>query len=483
MKATLIYPHQLFFDRIFKKSEIYYLIEDPLFFTQYKFHKQKLIFHRASMKAYAAEASSTGATIRYIDALELSDSGLIAKILNKDKILDVTFTALDDFWLDKRVKNSLNAAKIKFTELPNPHFLTSLETIQSYKPKKDFFYFHDFYISQRKSLNILVKGGKPEGGKWSFDSENREKLPQSIQLPKQLKIKETIHTKEALKYVEANFSTNPGLHSSALYPTTRAEAIAWMEDFFQNKYSNFGRYEDAISQKESLLFHSLFTPLLNVGLISPKEVVERALIAEAPLNSKEGFIRQIIGWREFIRLIYLRYGSKQRTGNYLNNQRPLSKKFYDGSTGILPFDNSVKRVMESGYCHHIERLMILGNFMLLCDIHPDSVYQWFMELFIDSYDWVMVPNVYGMSQYADGGLMTTKPYISGSNYVIKMSDFKKAPWCEVWDALYWRFIDNNYDLIRKNPRMSVMAGMRDKLQASGSLSARLKVAEKFLSSL
>lgn len=435
------------------------------------------------MKAYEADMSKSGAILKYIDAARLKDSGEIADLLIKDGIDEVIFTALEDCWLDRRVKNALTKSEIKFKEMPHPHFLTSIQTIKNYQPKGNFFYFHDFYITQRKSRKILLENGKPEGGKWSFDAENRERLPKQIKLPPPLKIKDTAITKEASKYIETYFTSNPGVSNLPLYPTTRAEAISWMDDFFENKYSNFGRYEDAISQNEPLLFHSLFTPLLNVGLISPAELVERALNAEAPLNSKEGFIRQIIGWREFIRLIYIRHGTKQRTENFLNNQRPLSTKFYDGTTGVVPFDNSVKRVIESGYCHHIERLMVLGNFMLLCDIHPNGVYQWFMELFIDSYDWVMVPNVYGMSQYADGGLMTTKPYISGSNYILKMSNFKKGPWCEIWDALYWRFINNNYELIRKNPRMSVMAGMRDKLMASGALAMRIKTAEDFLATL
>ena len=483
MKATIIYPNQLFFDHSFQKKETYYLIEDPLFFTQYKFHKQKLIFHRASMKAYAADASKSGAILKYVEASALGTSEDIADILIKDGVDEVILTSLEDCWLEKRVRAALTKSGIKYKELPHPHFLAPILTIKNYQPKGNFFYFHDFYIAQRKSRKILLENGKPEGGKWSFDAENREKLPRKVELPQPLKIKETTLTKEALKYVETNFAANPGVGDAPLYPTTRTEAVEWMNDFFESKYSNFGRYEDAISQKEGVLFHSLFTPLLNVGLISPAELVERALNAEAPLNSKEGFIRQIVGWREFVRLIYIRYGTKQRTGNFLKNKRPLSSKFYNGTTGIAPFDNSVKRVIESGYCHHIERLMVLGNFMLLCDIDPDSVYQWFMELFIDSYDWVMVPNVYGMSQYADGGLMTTKPYISGSNYILKMSDFKKGPWCEIWDALYWRFINNHYELIRKNPRMSVMAGMRDKLKASGTLDARIKTAEDFLASL
>jgi len=220
--------------------------------------------------------------------------------------------------------------------------------------------------------------------------------------------------------------------------------------------------------------------MMNIGLLTPKQIIDRTLTksAEVPMNSLEGFIRQVAGWREFIRLVYLQAGSRQRTTNCWNLSRALPASFYDGSSGILPFDQSVRRVLDSAYCHHIERLMVLGNFMLLCDIHPNKVYQWFMELFIDAYDWVMVPNVYGMSQHADGGLMTTKPYISGSSYILKMSDYKKGDWCEVWDALYWRFVDREKEFFRSNHRMRVMVGQLDRM---GSRLDHLKrVADTFL---
>jgi deoxyribodipyrimidine photolyase-related protein len=195
----------------------------------------------------------------------------------------------------------------------------------------------------------------------------------------------------------------------------------------------------------------------------------------------EGFIRQVIGWREFIRLVYLTHGREQRTRNFWGLTRGIPTAFYNGTTGIEPVDTVIRRVLRTGYCHHIERLMILGNFLLLCDITPNAVYQWFMELFIDAYDWVMVPNVYGMSQHADGGLMTTKPYISGSSYVLKMSDFKRGPWCAVWDALYWRFIDRHADFFAANPRMAVMVKMKEKL--GGRLKEHLGVADAFLHKL
>jgi len=223
--------------------------------------------------------------------------------------------------------------------------------------------------------------------------------------------------------------------------------------------------------------------MLNIGLLSPRQVIDAATgqMERVPLNAMEGFVRQVIGWREFVRLVYRTRGRRQRTQNFWRFSRGMPASFYDGSTGIDPVDHVIRQVLRTGYCHHIERLMVLGNFMLLCEIEPDAVYQWFMELFIDAYDWVMVPNVYGMSQYADGGLMTTKPYVSGSRYVLKMSDFKRGPWCAVWDALYWRFIDRHAEYFAGNPRMAMMAKMRIKLGAK--LDEHLQVAETFLTQL
>jgi deoxyribodipyrimidine photolyase-related protein len=181
------------------------------------------------------------------------------------------------------------------------------------------------------------------------------------------------------------------------------------------------------------------------------------------INSVEGFIRQVIGWREFMRAVYLMAGEKERPSNFWGHKRKLPDSFYGALTGIEPVDHVIRQVTSSAYCHHIERLMVLGNFMLLCEIDPGEVYRWFMEMFIDAYDWVMVPNVYGMSQYADGGLITTKPYISSSNYILKMSDFPRGDWCDVWDALYWRFIDRHRDVFAGNPRMRVMTFQLDRM--------------------
>jgi deoxyribodipyrimidine photolyase-related protein len=237
--------------------------------------------------------------------------------------------------------------------------------------------------------------------------------------------------------------------------------------FFEKRFYHFGAFEDAIVSSELVLHHSVLTPMLNVGLLTPNEIIDEALKFasenEVPINSLEGFVRQIMGWREFIRSIYHLHGNRERTTNFWNFNRKIPASFWNGTTGIEPIDQTIKKILESGYCHHIERLMVLGNFMLLCEFDPDEVYVWFMTLFIDAYDWVMVPNVYGMSQFADGGIFATKPYISGSNYILKMSDFKSGSWQKTWDGLFWNFMDRHRDFFLKNPRLGMLVRSWDKM--------------------
>jgi deoxyribodipyrimidine photolyase-related protein len=226
--------------------------------------------------------------------------------------------------------------------------------------------------------------------------------------------------------------------------------------------------------------------MLNIGLLSPSQIIDKAIAYardhDIPVNSLEGFVRQILGWREYIRAVYTAKGTTERKKNYWSHQRKIPPSFWSGTTGIVPVDDAIKRLLSTGYNHHIERLMVLGNFMLLCEFDPDEVYKWFMEMYIDSYDWVMVPNVYGMSQYADGGMMSTKPYISGSNYIMKMSNYAKGEWSEIWDALFWRFIYKHKEMFAKNPRMSMMAVQVNKMDEE-KLKQHLNRAEMFLSSL
>lgn len=483
--AALVYPHQLFDPHpALDGADTIVLVEDPLYFTQYPFHQQKLVLHRASMKAYAAKLQADGHTVLYLDSAQLDNTSDVGKHLTRAKVKRVQLVDVSDSWLERRLTDALQKAKIELVVLPDPHFLTSRERITEYTRGKKKLFFTDFYIQQRKRLKLLLEDGeKPVGGQWSFDPDNRKKLPANATVPKVSWPKGNAFVIEAQEYVKQNFADNYGTTAEFRYPIDHKQARAWLKQFVRDRLALFGDYEDAITTKHEIVFHSVLTPMLNTGLISPQEVIDEVMkhADDVPLNSLEGFLRQMIGWREFMRLVYLTHGSKQRNSNFWKLTKPMPKGFYDGTTGIEPVDHVIKQVLRTGYCHHIERLMVLGNFLVLCDIHPDAVYQWFMELFIDAYDWVMVPNTYGMSQQADGGLMTTKPYISGSAYVLKMSDFKRGPWCPIWDALYWRFIDKHTEFFAANPRMAMMAKMKDKL--GDKMIEHRRVAEAFLEKL
>ena len=483
MLAGLVYPHQLFAEHpALRGCDVCVLVEDPLYFRQYSFHVQKLVLHRASMQAYAAALSRKHRKVRYVEASELKATGDLAAILKKEGVTAVQLVEPSDDWLRSRLEAGTLRAKLACKFLADPHFLCSPEEFaQHLAGRKRKLFFTDFYVEQRKRQGILLeRNGKPTGGKWSFDPENRKKLPKGTKVPKVWQPKAGREVLEARDYVASEFPHAFGASAEIVYPISHAEARKGLEDFLDHRFAQFGDYEDAIESNEPFLFHSLLTPALNVGLLSPGEVVDAALerADEVPLNSLEGFIRQVIGWREYIRGVYHVYGRKQRCGNAWGHRRKLPASLYDGTTGIEPVDTVIRSVLKYGYCHHIERLMILGNFMMLCEIEPDEVYRWFMELFVDAYDWVMVPNVYGMSQHADGGLMTTKPYISGSAYVLKMSNFKRGAWCEVWDGLYWRFIDRHRSFFAGNPRMSVMAKQCERM--GEKLTRHKDVAERFL---
>ena len=446
------------------------------------------MFHRASMKHYAELLQKQGYKVHYIDSTSPeSDVRLLIKKLASEKVRELLYTDPADNWLEKRIVATAGSYKMMLQKSDSPNFLNTVqETADFFQGRKTYFQ-TDFYVWQRKQKKILVDEQlKPEGGKWTFDAENRKAFPKGEIIPVISFPKEDLLVQEAKSYTENYFKNNYGSSENFIYPVTHHDAEKWLQDFLDQRFEKFGIYEDAMVANESFLYHSILSPLLNVGLLTPQQIVSSALKTgkkkNIPLNSLEGFIRQIIGWREFIRLVYEREGTKQRTKNYWRFKRKIPSSLWNGTTGIEPIDVVIKKTLETGYCHHIERLMVLGNFMLLCEFDPDEVYRWFMELFIDAYDWVMVPNVYGMTQFADGGLMTTKPYISGSNYLMKMGDWKKGKWTATWDGLFWRFMHVHRDFFSKNPRLGMLLKTFDKMPKEKQV-AHLSAANQFLKQL
>ncbi|MFT5751035.1 MAG: deoxyribodipyrimidine photolyase-related protein [Dokdonia sp.] len=487
----LIFPNQLFEEStLCDKEHPVYLIEEFLFFKQFPFHKQKIAFHRASMKQYETFLIGRTYEVEYIDATQnISDIRVLIPQLAAQGVTRLSYIDPIDNWLQKRIESSCSKHSIERTVYDSPMFLNTKEDLQPFfRSDKKKYHQTTFYNDQRAKRNILIDpDGKPSGGKWSFDAENRKKYPaKKTPPPIQFPDVDTYYT-EACEYVTKNFSKHLGqLTTSSLYPTNFETTKQWFQQFLAQRFVEFGAYEDAIVAENSILNHSVLTPMLNVGLIRPDEVIAQSLaFAKAnnvPINSLEGFVRQIIGWREFIRGMYESRGSFERTQNFWNFKRKIPSSFYDGNTGIYPIDQTIKKILQTGYCNHIERLMVLGNFMMLCEFDPNEVYRWFMELFIDSYDWVMVPNVYGMSQFSDGGLMATKPYISGSNYLMKMSNYKKGDWQVIWDGLFWRFMDTHRGFFKSNPRLGMLVAMFDKMP-SEKRQLHIETAEEYLDTL
>jgi deoxyribodipyrimidine photolyase-related protein len=436
-----IFPTQLFYTLKLDKKYNYYLIEEPRYFTDFKFNRIKLIYHRASMKCYYDHLISHHYNVEYI---EYNDVEKLYKTIK-----EVTFIDPIDYKIKKKLKMKCNI-------LPDIQFLLSEKEIID---NKDVFYkngrYHNdlFYKFMRKKLNILMKDGKPIG-KWSYDSENRNPLPKNIVVPDIKPIKENKYTKEAKEYIEKNFPNHYG-ELNHYYPIDRKGALKWLVQFFKERFKQFGNYEDAISE-EPFLFHSVLTPMLNIGLLLDHEVVDKAIEYyehhSIPIEDFEAFIRQVIGWRTYIYSIY-RLEPEIINENQLNHHKKITKDWWKG-IGIEPIDDLIQKINKYGYVHHIERLMVLGNWMLLNEIHPKEVYRIFMEWTVDAYDWVMVGNTV-MTAYNSNKLMT-RPYFSSSNYIIKMSHYKKGEWSKEWDKQYYRFIHKHSEMLSKNYSTAIL---------------------------
>jgi len=474
--VLLLYPNQLFsLEYLPKEVDQVIMIEEPMLFgndQQYPmyFHKQKLVFLRASMRRYIEEILwPAGYQVDYVEFHQIKETGdIVNKLQHFDKV--EYFDPNDDV-IARRLSTSIQGLEDRpeINILESPNFYLTNNEVDDFFANKQKANFANFYLWQRERFNILIdsKTYKPVGGKLSYEDVVHKRLPKDHVLPSFQVYGSNDFTSEAKLYVNHHFPENPGSVDDFPWPTNHKKANEWLDEFLKNRLNDFAEYEDAIDGHAPWQYHSGLSVLLNVGLLNPHEVIQRALERHekipAPIESIESFVRQILGWREYIRGIYRKHNVQLRTANTFGHNRRLTADWYTGTTGIPPVDDVINKTLTRGYAHHVERLMILGNIMFLCDFHPDDVCRWFMEMYVDAYDWVMVPNVYGMSQFADGGSMTSKPNISSSNYILKMSHYEKGDWCDIWDGLYWRFIEKNQERFKKDPKMSIAVAQLNKL--------------------
>ncbi len=469
------------------KPDAIFMAEDIGLCTYVRHHQQKIVLFLAAMRSYHDSLKAAGYDVHYVELEPDSSTPYEERLANAIDALGADVLVhfeIEDKAMEDRIVEFAAGRDMAREEILSPMFLTSRAEFAGYAASGKTLRMADFYKRARRRESLLLDDdGEPEGGRWSFDEDNRKKLPKNVEPPPVESPGWTPHVDTVVELVAWHFAEHPGDAKDFWWPTTRRQALDWLDAFVRERLELFGPYEDAMTTRSSTVFHSAITPVLNLGLVTPREVVER-VIAEyrarkLPLQSIEGFVRQVIGWREFIRGVYREHSETMDESNFFGHERGLTAAWYEGTTGIVPLDDTIRTAQTLGWTHHIPRLMVAANLMTLAEIHPREAHRWFMEMYVDSSEWVMGPNVYGMGLFSDGGIFATKPYICGSNYLKKMSDYSSGDWCDVVDGLYWRFIDRHRDFFAGNPRLALMPRALDR-QKPARLEAIFSAAEEFL---
>ena len=457
-------------------------------FYEIKHHKQKITLLVSALRHLIEKINHKNVIHQKIEKNKKHDLvKLLKKIISDENVNKIIIAKPSDFKIYKDLMFFSQSSNIELEVLDDRKFISSASDFSEWASDKKTRIQEYYYRWLRKKYNIFMnEEGKPVGDKWNFDKDNRKGIKQlKSDIPERKKLVPDQITFDAMVDVEECFPKSIGTLENFSWATTHEEAENLLEDFIERYLLNYGSFQDAINKENTFMFHSLLSPYLNCGLLDPKICIEKAekkyyeSNGEIPINSVEGFIRQVLGWREFIKGVYWENMPKYKNLNYWSHKNKLNSNWYEGTTGIPPLDDAINESSEFAYSHHINRLMIIANLMNLTGINPNDMYRWFMEMYIDSYDWVMVPNVYGMGSYADGGIFSTKPYICGSSYMLKMSNYKKDEWCDTVDGLYWRFVDKNIDFFKSNPRLAVMTRSLEKMDKERKKTI-FKKAEKFI---
>ncbi len=440
-------------------------------------HVKKIAFLFAVMRHFAEDLRADGWTVEYtkLDDPENSGSidGELLRYAIKHDACEVLATEPGEFRLIER----LEAMPLDVLSFEDRRFIARHEDFETWADGRKQLRMEYFYRDMRRKTGLLMDGDQPEGGKWNYDHDNRKPAPDALTYSGPMCFTPDTITEEVLTLVETRFTGSFGALTPFWFAATRAQAKQHLTRWLKEALPSFGDYQDAMLSGERFLYHSITSLYIHVGLLDPLEVCQAAEEAyksgQAPLNAVEGFIRQIIGWREYMRGIYFHEGPDYTTRNTLNHSRHLPSFFWDANTDMACIRDTVEATRDEAYAHHIQRLMVTGNFALLAGIDPAEVHEWYLAVYADAYEWVEAPNVIGMSQFADGGIVGSKPYISSGNYINKMSNYCKGCAYNVKDktgdtacpfnTLYWHFLDRHRDRFENNPRMAQMYRTWDRM--------------------
>ncbi len=455
------------------KTDVILMVEVAEEATYVRHHKQKLVFVFSAMRHFADELRARGFEVDYVKlhAPENSGSfeGELLRACEQHKAEQVVVTEPGEWRVWQKMLDWRETLPVPVEIREDSRFFASREDFAHWASERKSLRMEFFYRDLRRKTGILMKGEEPEGGAWNYDAENRKSLPAKTRLPHRKRFEPDAITRDVMELVKSRFDNHFGDLEPFGWAVTRKDALLALDHFIADCLPNFGDYQDAMKQDEDFLFHSLISPYLNIGLLVASEVCEKALGAyergEAPLNAVEGFIRQILGWREYVRGIYWTQMPAYKTTNALMAKRKLPAFFWTAETGLNCLRQVIDVTRRTGYAHHIQRLMITGNFALLAGIDPSEVEDWYLLVYLDAYEWVELPNVHGMVLFADGGLLASKPYAASGAYIDRMSDYcagckfdpkiKSGPKACPFNPLYWNFLIENETRLSKNPRMAM----------------------------
>ena len=443
-------------------------------FYEINHHKHKIAFLISSLRRFVNQQKHKKIIHKKITKnYKFNLNSYLKELISDYKFTKIIATKPSDFKTNKDLMFFCQSNNIDLEILEDKRFISAESDYFDWSSGKKTRIQEYYYRWLRKKYKIFIdEDNNPIGGKWNFDKDNRKGVSQlKTSIPERIKLKPNKITFDAMVDVEECFPKSPGNLENFNWATSHHEAEQLLDDFIERYFENYGSFQDAINKENTFMFHSLLSPYLNSGLLDPLECIKKAEKKyhsnknKIPINSVEGFIRQVLGWREFIKGVYWENMPQYKNLNYWSHKKKLKNSWYEGTTGIPPLDDAINESRECAYTHHINRLMIISNLMNLSGINPNEMYKWFMEMYIDSYDWVMVPNVYGMGSYADGGIFSTKPYICASSYMLRMSNYNKGDWCDIVDGLYWSFVDKNLKFFASNPRLAVMTKSLEKMNS------------------